>query len=83
MSALDTLIEKTRQDDPVLAGRAALEVAEGRALVAELMVEYWRLDDKNNVFCRHCGQSAWRGMDIEHKHACPIERGGRFLEDAR
>ncbi len=83
MSALDTLIEKTRQADPVLAGQAALEIAEARSLVAELMTEYWRLEEGGNyVVCRHCGQSAWRGMDIEHRPTCPVKRGTTFLANA-
>lgn len=80
MMHLDRLIEDTRQNDPILAGKAALELAEMQTLIAGLLTQYWRLEEEGNyVVCRFCGESAWRGMDIQHLPRCLVKRGQELL----
>jgi hypothetical protein len=80
MNALDELIEQARQDDPILAGQAALELVDLRSIVSELMVEYWRVSEPGNyIVCRYCGSSAYRGADIKHRLTCPVHRAKIYL----
>ena len=79
MNALDELIEKARQDDPILAGQAALEVTEMRSIISALLTEYWQADPRGYITCRYCGSGAARGVDIKHRLTCPVKRGRIFL----
>jgi hypothetical protein len=79
MNALDELIEQARQDDPILAGQAALELTEMRSIISALLTEYWQADPRGYITCRYCGAGAERGVDIKHRLTCPVKRGRIFL----
>jgi hypothetical protein len=82
MSAIQVLIEDYRQrGDPVLAGQAALEVAETQDVLVRLLEEYWEpaLDDPRDVVCRYCGQRAGIANRIPHLSGCVVLRARALL----
>jgi len=83
MNAIQALIEQVRQQgDPVLAGQAALELAENRDVLARLMEQYWQpaLDDPRDVVCRYCGQRAGIANAISHLSGCVVPRARALLK---
>jgi hypothetical protein len=83
MNAIQALIEQVRQQgDPVLAGQAALELAENRDVLARLLEEHWQpaLDDPRDVVCRYCGQSADIAIHIQHQSGCLVPRARALLK---
>jgi hypothetical protein len=83
VSALAELIEHTRQDgDPVLAGQAALELAETQDVLVRLLEEYWQpaSDDSRDVVCRFCGQRAGIANRIQHRSNCLVLRARALLK---
>jgi hypothetical protein len=91
MNAIQALIEQIRQQgDPVLAGQAALEVAETHDVLVRLLAEYWRPasddpdgqwigDDPRDVVCRYCGQRAGVANAIRHLSGCVVLRARALL----
>jgi hypothetical protein len=83
MKSLQALIENYRQHgDSVLAGQAALELAENRDVLARLLEEYWQpaLDDPRDVVCRYCGQRAGIANRIVHLSTCVVLRARALLK---
>jgi hypothetical protein len=92
VNAIQALIEQVRQDgDPVLAGQAALEVAETRDVLARLLEDYWRPagddprwlwagDDPRDAVCRYCGQRAGIANRIPHLSTCVVPRARALLK---
>jgi hypothetical protein len=81
-TAIERLIEETRQHDPVLAGQAAIELGDLISVVSELMTEYWKVDESGYVHCRYCAAFAYRGMDIQHRSNCPVKRAQEYRAPA-
>jgi hypothetical protein len=82
MNAIQALIEQIRQQgDPVLAGQAALEVAETHDVLVRLLEEHWEpaLDDPRDVVCRCCGQRAGAANRIAHLSTCVVRRARALL----
>jgi hypothetical protein len=82
MNAIQALIEQIRQQgDPVLAGQAALEVAETHDVLVRLLEEHWEpaLDDPRDVVCRFCGQRADIANRIAHLSTCVVRRARALL----
>jgi hypothetical protein len=82
VNALEALIEHTRQDgDPVLAGQAALELAETQDVLVRLLEEYWQpaSDDSRDVVCRFCRQRAGIANAIRHLSGCVVLRARVLL----
>jgi hypothetical protein len=90
MNALEALIEYARQQgEPVLAGQAALEVAESQDVIARLLEEYWQEasrdpgwigDDPRDVVCRYCRRRAGIANRIQHTPDCVVLRGRALLK---
>jgi hypothetical protein len=84
MSALAELIELTRQleRDPVLAGKAALELSEFQNALARFLEKHWDFapDDPHEVVCRLCGARGRIVEDLPHLFYCPVPAARRLLK---
>lgn len=79
MNALDQLIEAARQTDPVLAGQAALELADLLEVLSDLIRRSWTRTYAG-VECLYCDEGGAYVGGIQHAADCPVRAARMILQ---